>query len=94
MKYTAGNFHSSPLHSAAASNYSTLLAILLDELVKNYDDLQPYLNAKDSDGDTPLMWAIEKKQLTNTKTLLDHGSTFFHIFSSHTFSFHIVLLFN
>lgn len=49
-----------PLHYAAISlNCSEMLALLLEDIRENYNDMLSYINAKDGNGDTPLMWAIK-----------------------------------
>lgn len=51
-----------------------MLTLILENLTSKCDDLRPHLDAPDSDGDTPLMWAVEDKKFAAAQTLIDFGA--------------------
>lgn len=56
-----------------------MLRLLLQNIKKKCNDVLQYVNAKDSNGDTPLMWAINKKHSANVKPLISVGNTLFNV---------------
>lgn len=71
----SGDPHCTPLHAAVVSNFPKMLTLIIGSLITKFDDIRPFVNAEDGDGDTPLMWTIEKKLVARAKTLIDLGNS-------------------
>lgn len=68
---------STPLHYAAVSSKCfEILTLLLADIKEHYEDALLYVNAKDGDGDTPLMWATRSTHPANLNLLICVGSVF------------------
>jgi ankyrin repeat protein len=49
------------------------LDAIKERLDDDYQLMYPHINAPDSEGDTPLMWAAERGQIEAVQILLDYG---------------------
>lgn len=64
-----------PLHYAAISSAcSELLPLLLESIRKKDNDVLPYVNARNSESETPLMWALCAEYFANVKLLISVGN--------------------
>lgn len=64
-----------PLHCAAISvNCSEMLTLLLENIREKCTDVMQYINAKDNEGWTPLLWAISGYHFRNAKLLILQGN--------------------
>lgn len=52
-----------------------MFTLIIESLVTKHNDIRPHIDARDNDGDTPLMWAIEKRLTTQAGILIDLGNT-------------------
>lgn len=71
--FTARNNHDSVLHAAVSSGNIKIAKLILKKIRSNHD-FQKYIDLKDTEGDTPLMWAAEKGLVDMTKLLLNNGA--------------------
>ncbi|GFQ65480.1 ANK_REP_REGION domain-containing protein [Trichonephila clavata] len=55
----AKNNHDTVLHLAVSSNKEEIIKLVLDKIKETQRDVSQYIDAKDTEGDTPLMWAAE-----------------------------------
>lgn len=63
------------LHVAAVSyNCSTLLPLLLAENMEENCSENVQINVKDTNGNTPLLWAVYKNLTTNADVLISKGT--------------------
>lgn len=77
------------LHYAAVSSDScAMLTLLLENIKEKCNDLLAYINARDRNGDTPLMWAVtnrwyrkddeeKEKHCATAKLLISVGNVLF-----------------
>lgn len=58
---TKSNNHDSILHQAVASKTTKIAELIIENIKKSHkEDFGKYINVRDAEGDTPLMWAAEK----------------------------------
>ena len=48
--------------------------MILNKIKEQKDDIELYINAPDTEGDTPLFWAAETGKLNAAQILLKHGA--------------------
>lgn len=53
---------------------SEVLHGLLEKVMKNVENIQEYTNACDSDGNTPLIWAVRNGSIVAAENLLEFGA--------------------
>lgn len=63
-----------PLHLAARARQSNIVGLLIAGLRKSFDDIGPYLNAKDQDGRSPLHHACRSGRHETVILLLEAGA--------------------
>ena len=70
----ARNNHDTVLHRAVSSNNKEVIELILDKIKEKRNDIEPYINAPDTEGDTLLMWAAESGKINATQILLKYGA--------------------
>ncbi|WP_341812159.1 ankyrin repeat domain-containing protein [Wolbachia endosymbiont (group A) of Conops quadrifasciatus] len=70
----ARNSHHTVLHSAVSGNNEEVIKLVLNKIKETQRDVSQYIDAKDTEGDTPLMWATENGYVNATQILLDYGT--------------------
>ncbi|WP_341812566.1 ankyrin repeat domain-containing protein [Wolbachia endosymbiont (group A) of Conops quadrifasciatus] len=70
----AKNSHHTVLHSAVHSDNGEVVKLVLDKIKKIQGNISPYIDAKDTEGDTPLMWTAESSYVSAARILLDYGA--------------------
>ncbi|WP_143688834.1 ankyrin repeat domain-containing protein [Wolbachia endosymbiont of Laodelphax striatellus] len=68
----ARNNHHTLLHAAVSSNKEEIIKLVLNKIKETQSQ---YIDAKDTEGDTPLMWAAESGRVNAVEVLLDHGAS-------------------
>ncbi|QJT94850.1 ankyrin repeat domain-containing protein [Wolbachia endosymbiont of Diaphorina citri] len=68
----ARNNHHTLLHAAVSSNKEEIIKLVLNKIKETQSQ---YIDAKDTEGDTPLMWAAESGRVNAAEVLLDHGAS-------------------
>ncbi|WP_265014507.1 ankyrin repeat domain-containing protein [Wolbachia endosymbiont (group B) of Camptogramma bilineatum] len=66
----ARNSHHTILHSAVSGNNEEVIKLVLNKIEETQNQ---YIDAKDTEGDTSLMWAAEYGRVNAAEVLLDHG---------------------
>lgn len=56
-----------------------MLTLLLENIKEKYTDVLPFVNARDGNGDTPLMWAINGELIANIKSLISLGNILIYL---------------
>lgn len=67
----ARNSHHTVLHSAVSGNNEEVIKLVLNKIEETQNQ---YIDGKDTEGDTPLMWAAEYGRVNAAEVLLDHGA--------------------
>jgi ankyrin repeat protein len=77
--FARSNHGTATLHRAVRGN-ETAIRLILEKIKEksNQDQQQIYesINAKDTEGNTPLMWAAENGKINAAKILLEYGADF------------------
>ncbi|WP_375316602.1 ankyrin repeat domain-containing protein [Wolbachia endosymbiont (group A) of Colletes cunicularius] len=71
----AKNNHDTVLHLAVSSNKEEIIKLVLDKIKETQRDVSQYIDAKDTEGDTPLMWAAENGRVNAAQILLKYGAS-------------------
>lgn len=75
--FFAINSHDTVLHQAVSGGNEEIIKLILNKIKEKFNqDLQQiyqFINAKDYEGDTPLMWAVEGRKINVVKILLEYG---------------------
>lgn len=66
------NSHHTVLHSAVHSNNGEVVKLVLNKIKETQS---PYIDAKDTEGDTPLMWTAETGYVNAAQVLLEYGAS-------------------
>jgi ankyrin repeat protein len=76
--FLARNDHDTVLHQAVHSNNTEIIELILTKIKEKFDkdeaEMYVHINAQDTEGDTPLMWAAEIGRIDAAKTLLKYGA--------------------
>ncbi|MGL9778991.1 MAG: ankyrin repeat domain-containing protein [Wolbachia sp.] len=67
----ARNSHHTVLHSAVRSDNGEVVKLVLKKIKETQG---PYIDAKDTEGDTPLMWTAETSYVNAAQVLLEYGA--------------------
>jgi ankyrin repeat protein len=71
----ARNNHDTVLHRAVSSGNEEVIRLILDKIKEKETQLMyQHINAPDTEGDTPLMWAAEKGGVNVAQILLEYGA--------------------
>ena len=71
----ARNNHDTVLHQAVSSNNEEIIRLILDKIKeKDPQNFSEHINAKDTEGDTPLMWAAQEGKVNAAKILLEYDA--------------------
>lgn len=62
------------LHQAATNNNTAVIKLVLNKIKEKYENITPYIDATDEEGDTPLMWAAETGNVSSARVLLECGA--------------------
>ncbi|APR98948.1 ankyrin repeat domain-containing protein [Wolbachia endosymbiont of Folsomia candida] len=66
------NKHPTILHEAVHGNKKEIIKLILDKIKETKEDIDQYINAKDTEGNTPLMCAAELGKVDATQVLLEY----------------------
>lgn len=67
----ARNSHNTVLHSAVHSDNEEVVKLVLNKIKETQS---PYIDAKDTEGDTPLMWTAETGYVNAAQVLLEYDA--------------------
>ena len=70
----ARNNHDTVLHRAISGNNEEIIKLIINKIKETKEDIGPYIDAQDTEGDTPLMWAAEGGKVSAVKILLEYGA--------------------
>jgi ankyrin repeat protein len=74
----ARNHHDTILHQAVSGNNVEVIRLILDAIKEKCDNdpvrVGQAINARDNEGDTPLMWAAENGKVNEAQILLAYGA--------------------
>ena len=63
----ARNNSDTVLHQIVSSDDIEIIELILKKIKGKEDDIEPYINAPDTEGDTPFMWAAETAKINVAK---------------------------
>jgi ankyrin repeat protein len=73
----ARNSHDTVLHRAVRGNNKEIIRLLLERIKEKFNQdsqqVYQYINAQDTEGDTPLMWAAEIGRVSAAQVLLEYN---------------------
>jgi ankyrin repeat protein len=73
----ARNSHDTVLHRAVSGNNKEIIRFFLDKIKEKFNQdsqqVYQYINAQDTEGDTPLMWAAENGRISAAQVLLEYS---------------------
>jgi|GEM_PF-4417477 len=70
----ARSSHHTVLHSAVRSDNGEVVKLVLNKIKETQGNVSPYIDAKDTEGDTPLMWTAETGYINAAQVLLEYGA--------------------
>ena len=71
----ARNKHDTVLHQAVSSNNEEIMRLILDKMKeKDPQNFSEHINAKDTEGNTPFMWAVKERKVNAVKILLEYDA--------------------
>ena len=63
----ARNNHDTVLHRTVHNNDKEVIELIVNKIKEKEDDIEPHINAPDTEGDNPLMWAVENGRINFIK---------------------------
>ncbi|MFT4314280.1 MAG: ankyrin repeat domain-containing protein [Wolbachia pipientis] len=71
----AKNNHDMVLHLAVSSDKEEIIKLVLDKIKETQENINQHVDAQDTEGDTPLMWAAESGRVNAAQILLEYGAS-------------------
>ncbi|WP_237342887.1 tetratricopeptide repeat protein [Wolbachia endosymbiont of Folsomia candida] len=70
-----GSSHDTILHQSVGSGNEEVIRLILEKIKeKEPQKMFEHINARDTEGETPLMWAAEKGKVSAARILLEYGA--------------------